>query len=322
MFRVITLIITISWVLFLCSVSPADTVILKSGKKVKGLILDEFKDRIVLSTADGEKTIIKSDIRSAVYDSEEKALMRMGENQLKRGQYIKAYHTFEKVVELDPDLEKARERRNYLRSYLETKTRYDVVDDLNTRKERYEGAEGKIPVREVEEELGLVLAPGDKYVSIESIRGRGRSRSGPSLAPGDRIVAVWGELTAYMGVDEVAELLLAPGEVKFTVERDVHPGLSSAGKLSGVFLRTRYKRIAGAELKLKTEGVIVENIIPGGPFETAGIRKGDLVYRISGRNTRYMPMAELVKIIEENQNRKIDLVIRRDITLWRKEQDI
>ena len=35
----------------------ADTVIMKDGKEAKGLIVDEYTDRITLSTVDGERSI-------------------------------------------------------------------------------------------------------------------------------------------------------------------------------------------------------------------------------------------------------------------------
>ncbi|RKY41318.1 MAG: hypothetical protein DRP85_06665 [Candidatus Makaraimicrobium thalassicum] len=298
--------------------SYADTVILKGGKRVKGLILDEFRDRITLSTAEGEKTIKRSDIRSAVYDSEEKALIREGENQLTKGHYIKAYYLYEKALRFNPDLERARERLHYIRGYLETEARRDVIRSIVTRREGSGNAGEKTPVRRVADELGLVLAPGAKYVRIEKIMGSNPSGRGAELRPGDRIVAVCGEMTAYMDVDEVAGILLVPGEIRFAIERTVVPELSSAGALFDGLLFSRYKKIVGAGLKLRNRGVTVNSITPGGPFEAAGIRKGDLLHRINGKNTRYMPLSEVTGIIKKNQNKKIEIVIRRDITFWRK----
>ena len=296
----------------------ADTVILRDGQRMKGLIVDEFRDRVILSTPDGERTVMKSDIRSAVYDSEQKALLQQGRNQLKKGQYIKAYQTFEKAVELDPEQPEAIERLNYLRSYLETKTRYDVAAGVRKRREDSEGEKGKTLVQEVKESLGLVLEPGEKYVSVKEFNPAGVPARKTDLRPGDRIVAVWSEMTAYMGVDEVAEALLAPGEVRITVERTVFPELDRSGGFFGG-LPWGYRKIIGAGLGLRTEGVIVTGVTAGGPFDRAGIRKGDLIFRIEGNNTRYMPMRRITELIRQDEGRRIEIVIRRDLTLWRKE---
>ncbi|MEA3489107.1 MAG: PDZ domain-containing protein [Candidatus Omnitrophota bacterium] len=311
--------ITVAMTFFYSSPSRADTVILKSGDRIKGLILEEFKDRIVLSTVQGEKTIMKSAIRSAIYDSEEKALMQKGRNQLKKGQYIRSYQTYEKVVELDPGLDEARERLNYLRSYLETKARHDVLDGLRAKRERFENARSKTPAQRLFDELGLVIAPGEKYVSIEKVSIDTVRESGSGLEPGDRIVAVWGEMTAFMDVEEVSEVLLAPGEIRMTIERMLRPELSSAGKMFKGLFSPGYRKIAGAVIELKKEGYVVGDMEKGGPFEKAGIRSGDLLCRINGANTRYMPMRELDRVLEENQNERIEVVVRRDVTLWKKE---
>ena len=281
--------------------------------------MDEFKDRIILSTVEGEKTIMKSDIRSAVYDSEVKAIMLKGKNQLKEGQYIKAYLTFEKAVKLDPDNEEARERRQYLRSHLEVKTKKDLIDSIEAKNRRLDNAHGKVPRQRVYDELGLTLVPGEKYVSIEKIANTGPGADGRGIAPGDSIVAVWGEMTAYMDPDEVAAMLLFSGEARFTLERECAPELSSTKTLLGRLL-SRYERTIGAHLELRKGGITVKNVFAGGPFEKAGIKKGDLVRRIAGKNTRYMPFSEVVRIVRENQNKKVEIVIRRDITLWRKER--
>jgi len=304
----------------LCFSAPAfsDTVILRDGERVKGLIVDEFKDRIILSTPGGERAIMRTDIRSAVYDNEQKALMQRGRSQLKRGQYLKAYQTYEKAVMLDPEQPEALERLHYLRSYLETKTRYDITEGVRRHREVDGEEEGITPVRELKESLGLVLAPGEKFVHVLEYKPVGPAGAGTRLKEGDKIVEVWGEMTAYMDEDEVAEALLAPGEVKATIEREVFPALSSAGGISGA-LPWGYRKITGASLGLRREGVTVTGVRKGGPFEAAGIKKGDILFRVQGKNTRYMPMSELVEMIRRRQGEKIDIVIRRGLTLWRKE---
>lgn len=298
----------------------ADTVILKDDRRVKGLILDEFKDRIVLSTAAGEKTIFKSDIRYAVYDDEERALLLTGRDQFKKRQYIDAYYTYEKALELNPDLEEARQKVDFLRSYVETKTRYDVLDAVRTKNELYGGAEGKTPVKKVREELGLVLGTDGKYVFIDKVAGNMSGKDVPPYKEGDRIISVWGEMAAYMSVDEVAEMLLRPGEIRFVVERVMKPELSVSNTITAILMFSTYRNIAGAELKLAKKGVIVDRVFPEGPFGRAGIAAKDLLYRIGGRNTRYMPLRDVIDVIMSNQGRELEVVVHRDITIWKKDR--
>ncbi|MGB2600287.1 MAG: PDZ domain-containing protein [Candidatus Omnitrophota bacterium] len=308
-------ILTMIVVLSLCPLDAlADTVILRNGSRIKGLILDEFKDRIVVSTVDGEKIIMKSDIRSAIYDSEAKALIRKARNHVNRMDYIKAYNTYLKALELDPQLEEAREQLKFLQSYLDVKMKQDIVGSVKDKKEKFQGVSGKIPTEKAVEEFGIVLDPDGKYVCVA----RALNEAAGVVKPGDKIISVWSELAAYMDAEEVADMLLKSEECKLVIERLATPKLSSNGSRLNNVLANGYEKIIGAKLKLVKKGLIVENVAPGGPFESAGIEKKDMVYRIKGKNTRYMPMRQVIEIIKNNQNKEIEILVRRDVTLWKR----
>lgn len=297
-----------------CLVSSADTVILKNGKKLKGLMVNEYKDRITLSTAEGEKTIMKSSIRSAVYDDEEKALLQKARNQFKRRQYMKAYYTYQKVLEIDPELGEAKERVKHLRSFLEKKIREDIVGDMRGKNERSGATISKSVAEEVAEDLGIVLGEGEKYVFIEKVLDNASIDITSELRPGDKIVSIWGEMTAYMDAREVGQMLLLPGEVKMIIERSVRSHLASS-----VALFARYRKIIGGKFSLKKKGIIIVAVTPNGPFDRAGIKEGDLLFSIDGRLTRYMPIAGLKNTVRKNQNKDIDVSVRREITFWKKD---
>ena len=139
-----------------------------------------------------------------------------------------------------------------------------------------------------------------------------------TVKPGDRIVAVWGEETAYMDVEEVAEKLLVLGEVKLVIERTVAPRFRPGNPVFDGLFCDGYKRITGAVIKLYKQGVVVEKVIPGGSFDSAGIEEKDILHEINGRKTRYMPISQIVDVFRHNKNKEVDVVIRRDITLWGK----
>ncbi|NQT33040.1 MAG: hypothetical protein HQ594_05145 [Candidatus Omnitrophica bacterium] len=165
-------------------------------------------------------------------------------------------------------------------------------------------------------ELGLELLQGEKHVSVKRIVKRKQKTDGQRLAPGDKIVAVWGQMTAYMDTGEVSELLLASGEVKITVEKTFEPVLASSKASFFGLIPPNYKKIIGAVLKLRREGVVLLKTFTDGPFENCGIMEGDLVERINGRNVRYMPMSQIFEFIRKNQREKVELVVYRDVTVW------
>lgn len=302
----------------------ADTVVLKDGTRIKGLILDEFKDRLVISTVIGERELMKSTLKSAIYDSEEKALIHEGRNYFKKAQFIKAYYTYKKAAELNPDLKEAKERLYYLRSYLKTKMRCDIIGDVVMNKEREEKLKEKNSTQRAEDELGIVLYNnGGRYVSIEKITNDNLPGAGEELKPYDRFQIVRGEMAAYMDVNEVADVLLVPGEIRITIERTVFPEIAVVG---GTLLDkvnfARCKKSIGAVLEFKKDGLTVKAVNSEGPFAKAGIKDGDILHRINGRNTTYLFIQKVEQIIRESEGKKAEVVIKRDVTLWKRKRDI
>ncbi|MDD3088521.1 MAG: PDZ domain-containing protein [Candidatus Omnitrophica bacterium] len=299
--------------------TEADTVMLKDESNIKGLIIDEMKDRIVVSTADGERTIMKADIRFAVYDDEERSLLQIGRNQLKKGQYFKAYQTYEKAAELNPDSEEARDKRDHLRAYLETKTRYDIADSVRRNRENFNGETGRNAISEVRKKLGLELVSGKKYVTVEEVT---KNRLGASRMPflaGDRIISIWGEMAVYQSAEEVADMLLRPGETRMVIERDLSAELKTPRGLDRIWPFSSYKNVIGAELKIVRRGLVITEVSPGGAFKLAGAEPDDLVFRIGGRNTRYLPFREVEKMIKDREGKELEVVVQRDIKVWKKD---
>ena len=55
--------------LLFCLPLNADTVQLKNGQELKGLIVEKHEDRIVLNTEKGETPVLKSSIQNILYDT-------------------------------------------------------------------------------------------------------------------------------------------------------------------------------------------------------------------------------------------------------------
>jgi C-terminal processing protease CtpA/Prc len=291
---------------------------MRDGRRIKGLVVDEYRDRIILSTGEGEKTLMKSDIRSVFYSSEEDSLMREAFEYFNRGRLVEAYNVFGGVLELDPDNERARDMRMHIRGSMESSAREKFLAPADREKAGHSDMSRDGTEPRLEKVLGLYLEEGERNVIVSRVEKGLYLSSEGEIELGDRIVKIGGILTAFMDIEEVSSLLMAQGEVKLTVERTVFPELSSRRGILGRILYGRYRNILGAALKLYRQGITVKDVIPGGAFDLAGIRDGDLVLRIEGENTRYMPMTEVFDIVTRNRGRTIEIVIHRDMTIWRK----
>ena len=60
-------------------IALGDTVYLNDGKEKKGIVVEDYTDRIVLSTYEGEKTLFKKNISKVVYDLTEQNLVKLGD---------------------------------------------------------------------------------------------------------------------------------------------------------------------------------------------------------------------------------------------------
>ncbi|MBU1895230.1 MAG: hypothetical protein KJ983_05410, partial [Candidatus Omnitrophica bacterium] len=277
---------------FLIEVSFADIVVLKDGSKIKGLVVDEFKDRIILSTITGEKTIMKSNMKSVMYDNEEDFLIQKAENYEKSYRYVKAYNIYEKILELNPHCEKASERLYCLRNYLENSARRDLTKDIQKKNNPLSATKEQSSLEQLTETFGIVLDGNGEYVYVKDVNGAASKK----LKVNDRIISVWGEKTSYTDAEVVARLFTSFGEVKFRIERVIFPIFPKKDNLFAL-----YQKIIGAELKLCEKGILINNLVLGGCFDKNGVCEGDLLASINKKSTRYMGMSEITDAITSNK---------------------
>jgi len=100
-------------VFFIVAATPislySDTLIMKDKSEIKGLVVDEYVDRITLSTVDGEKVFLRKDIDVIEYDAPEQNFMQLGREYELRGVYDKAAFYYKKASNLNPDYKNARD---------------------------------------------------------------------------------------------------------------------------------------------------------------------------------------------------------------------
>jgi len=61
---------------------------------------------------------------------------------------------------------------------------------------------------------------------------------------------------------------------------------------------------------LKT--MIVHFVIPNSPADKAGIKKGDIIFKINYINTKLLSLREVTSKLQKRNNKKICLIIKRD----------
>jgi len=306
---IILLVITL-W----ASPAAADVVYLNDNAEERGIVVEEYADRVVISTYDGEKSIFKKDIRKLIYDLPEQNLVKMGDKYLARREYERAYFYYEKACKVNPEYDLARDKMNHVMGFLFRKREQAKLQDVKRRKEleSWPPVPASSKKESLNESIGLRVVGEDGNIKITKVRGDSPAfKSG--LRPGDTLVSVWGRFTRYMNREDIERLLLEEtfGEIKLCISRKIKLKKNTARSKS-------YGDIIGGRMKILPRGLTLTDLKKGGPAEKAGLMKNDLIVALNGEGTRYMPFEEAVKIIENRNNNAVVFDVRRDVTVWRK----
>lgn len=289
-----------------------DTIYTKEDKEIKGIIVEEYKDRILMSTAEGEKMIMKADIKELYFDTEEQNLIKLAEQALDRGDYLKAFVYYDKAFKINPDLKAAKDGIVFLQGYLFKKDMSKKEQDVMRRNEFEKRGAGGALIKTDEERFKEALEKLKKTVGISLVSDGAITRIGSvrpgspayeaGMRKGDVLIAVWGRLVGYLSLQQVAERLLEKTSIETacTIERSVD--------LAGGDI--------GADFKMQLDGMTVAGVNPGSPAQRAGLKQNDIIMEINDRPTRYMPIKKALELIKKEQGNVIILTFRRDITMW------
>lgn len=296
----------------------ADTVIKNDGSELKGLVVEDYTDRIVVSTGDGEATIMKSQIKDVVYDDEEKNLLYLARTYYDKGKPTIALQYTDMALEVNPSYEEARNLRSYLSSKI-VATKEDYLYDVIEQKKKLMSARGVAPavqerkpsLENLKEDLGVQIISSEGWIVITDVAAA--SAAGQAgLTAQDKIVSIGGTLTRYWPLARAAEDLAGPrySETLVAIERDVEIDL---GVISP---RGRMKKL-GIKLSMEEEGLTIKKITEGGLAKASGLEEGDLVVKIDGASMRYTPLRKAESLIS-SAGQKITFTIRRKRFLWRR----
>jgi C-terminal processing protease CtpA/Prc len=306
--------------------SFSDTLYTNDGRELRGIVVEDYKDRIVMSTVDGEVTTMKSDIKQLYYDSDADNLVKLAEQSRERGDMVKAFAYYDMALRADTNSKAAKDGIIFLQGYLFRKEQVKKEDEVKKQEEleRF----GRTTVEEVKSpeetakdlgktlrsSVGISLVQREGSPVVESVR-IGSPASEAGVKDGDAIVAVWGRLTGYMPLDEVLKILLEKPsiEMKCTIERKMVVHLDS-----GRNFISSAKDMVGASFVTQFDGLTVSEVSDGGPAADAGLMKGDIVSAIDGNPTRYLTLKRSLDLIQKTKNNYVLLNIRRVLLIWRK----
>ncbi len=124
--------------LFSFSDLRADTVMLKNGKDLKGLVVEEHEDRIFLSTVNGEIPVLRRGILEIEYDDPALNFTQIGRAYEEKQRWPEAMSYYERALELDPNQEEAKKASARVRNLFWAKSAVGPVKEIERRQALYE----------------------------------------------------------------------------------------------------------------------------------------------------------------------------------------
>ncbi|MBI3333104.1 MAG: PDZ domain-containing protein [Candidatus Omnitrophica bacterium] len=283
-------------------------VYLRSGGSLKGLVVEEHGDRIILNTEGGEQPVFRRDIDEVFYDDPERNYLYLGSQALEAGDFAAARGFFEKALQINARFEEAE----------------DAIHRLEDLKGKAAVKRPAAPIEVLEKGWGLRMeSVSDRAVARVVREGSWAARSG--IAPGDRLVSLWGWSLAYLPVEEAAGALWGPAgtSVKLTVEREAElPPATSSGRShetggSSGSASSGRNHWPGMTLEMERLGLTVGRVEPNGVAARAGLLPRDRIVAIGGQPTRYLPLTRAEGALYQAQGKGVHLVIHRDLMVRR-----
>lgn len=266
-----------------------DEIYFTSGQTLKGLVVEEHVDRLVVSTVDGEQVIWRHDVDQVFFDDPERNYLYLGNEALAAGDFQAALTLYQKAIHLNPAWNDPR----------------DALRRLDDRQRRPAGVTER-PERALQAAWGLIVAATESYPVLSAVAPDSAAAQA-GLRPGDALVAAWGESLGYRSLAQVAQRVAGPAgtEVKITLRRDVTV-------LAGAVASAPWP---GFGVTMAPEGLTVSEV--GVLGAAAGLQVGDLVVTLDGRPTRYLPLGQARAAIGKARTAGLRLQIHRHLLILR-----
>ena len=293
---------------------------------MKGLIVEQHEDRVIVSTEQGETPVMRDKISEIEYDDPAQTFLQIGESHEKAERWGEALAYYEKALQAQPELEDAKRAVVRVRNRFWSKSASGPSSEIEKRQELYDhwGEVKKAPARteeniqdrsrdearSLEEGLGLVLEQKGDWTKVSQVSPK-KDAAFAGLKRGDRLVSLDGLSLRYLNADVVRDKLLVPSRAVFTMEFERDCALTKTGFEKSV-------SEFGFKAELEYRGAVVASVEPEKAAARAGLKENDLLVTAGGAPMRYTPLKKLLNLLLEGPPDSAVLSVRRSVTMTRK----
>ena len=268
--------------------------------------MEEYSDRVVISTEYGEAEMMKGEIKGIDYDLMEQNLVGLGDKYKEAGDYVRAYFYYDKAMKLNPQYKAAVDGVNYLQGFLFRQEMGRKSDEVNWHQDLEDFQQNRLKKEEramsnLKQLIGIEIEDTGKNIKVIKVYEE-LPADKAGIKKGDYLSAIWGKLTGYMSCEEVARILSKPEnlEIKMQIDRKI---------------KVSPRAIKSSQFDLRFEGLCLRNISDRSETFASGLRNNDLILSIDGESIRYTPLKEVIDFLRSSPR---ILLIRRELTIWRR----
>ena len=295
---------------------------MKDGSEVKGLVVEQHEDRVILNTEKGEVPVLREKIQNILFDDPEQSFMQMGEKYEQSEQWGEALGYYEKALQLNPNFEDAKKASVRVRNHFWSKAAAGPSNEIEKRQAMYDAWDKNVSaeenfkhqslssIRMLREGLGVSLGKKDDWVLLTEVVPK-KDAAVAGLKKNDRLVGIDGKSLRYLNADVVRQMFLSPHYSSFTLEYERDCVLRKTG-----FERDLAE--LGMQVKLDYAGTLVQKVKRQSPADRAGLKPGDLLVSAGGTAMRYLPLKKLLSVIVAGPADSSVLSVRRSVILTRK----
>jgi len=270
----------------------ADSIILKNGSILKGIIVKEYSDRVILRIPDGEVGVYKTLISRVVYLRPEQNLLEKGNEYAKKGEFDEALVQYREALKVNQDFEEAK----------------DAIARVTEAKE----SQKEFSEEQLRQSLGIIIKKQSDEIKVTSVDSNSPAFK-VEIKSGDIIEKIWDVNLKYKKLEEVITLLT--GEkgtaVSLTIRRQVSPVRKKIHWYQKEFVGV------GISVSMEEAGLTITDISPGQPADKAGLKSGDHIVDIAGKSIRYTSLSDAIKLMGGATDTPLDLTITRKVRIVR-----
>ena len=289
------------------SICYADTLIMKNNDALKGIVIEDYVDRIVYSTIDGEKTILKSEISFIKYDERLDNLIHLGDTAFKKGYYKTALRHYLMAQKIAPDI-KMLNNKIYNTEIIIYKTpeilkrkQLEIKNDAfssRTLPETPPDRNDDDIKKALQEEFGISISRKEDGMFIINALKKDSPFAKGGARKKDLLISIWSKLCGYLTLNDLYLILTKPEEamLRTIIERTV---------------LIREKSAIDFKLIMKWEGPEISAITKESIFKTMGLKNGDIIVAVNDEPIRYTPLETVLKKLDVQSSEKTVTIHRK-----------